>query len=229
MSLPVFEFDVKMWGCVCVLMLCEWCVMVSGGRGALTAVECITSGCHCTGRCTATSHRHHPEEELLSSRRSSRHFEPPDTGPPHCTTAASLQHLGQGLQSGVQWNTAARHFISFVSECEQRLRSSWKFWTEPRLKRRARRRAPRLGLKVLSFKEKIKMQMLTFEEYFNKQKWLLYKITNLLILCILIFYCDIFIRLNKNFESRVQTNSDWPIIQYIVNKFPHFIPSTFQI
>ena len=88
-----------------------WCVVVSGGRGALTAVECITSGCHCTGRCTATSHRHHPEEELLSSRRSSRHFEPPDTGPPRCTTAASLQHLGQGLQSGVQWNTAARHFI----------------------------------------------------------------------------------------------------------------------
>ena len=66
----------KMWGCVCVLMLCEWCVVVSGGRGALTAVECITSGCHCTGRCTATSHRHHPEEELLSSRRRSRHFEP---------------------------------------------------------------------------------------------------------------------------------------------------------
>ena len=25
--------------------------------GALTALECITSGCHCTGRCTATSHR----------------------------------------------------------------------------------------------------------------------------------------------------------------------------
>ena len=166
----------KMWGCVCVLMLCEWCVVVSGGRRRThcSRVHYIRLPLHWALHC------HQPPSPsrrrvIVKSEKRSRHFEPPDTGPPRCTTAASLQHLGQGLQSGVQWNTAARHFISFVSECEQRLRSSWKFWTEPRLKRRARRRAPRLGLKVLSFKEKIKMQMLAFDEYFiwTKQKWLL--------------------------------------------------------
>ena len=93
----------------------------------------------------------------------------------------ALHYCSQSAAFGsrlAEWS-AVEHcsssFHSFVSECEQRLRSSWKFWTEPRLKRRARRRAPRLGLKVLSFKEKIKMQILAFDEYFiwTKQKWLL--------------------------------------------------------
>lgn len=176
-SLSVKHFFMyEMWGCVC------WCCVWCGGEWWQEAHSLHSSALHQAATALGAAlppatgpPSHSPSRRRVIVKSEAPPFWAADTGPAPCTTAASLQHLGQGLQSGVQWNTAARHFISFVSECEQRLRSSWKFWTEPRLKRRVRRRAPRLGPKVLSSKEKIKMQMLAFEEYFiwTKQKWLL--------------------------------------------------------